>query len=171
MRRRALLVSVPLVVSGCTAVDDTGGPSPETVTTTAVAVDCEAVERPPVAADDADEVEPRPYPGAPDDVPLIEWVIEHERAYVTNRLLAEHTVTAITGIGVEERTTEQRPAGTVVRFQYSYGFETDDYIADSPLVTAAYYVTEQGALRATNSGGEFAADLDPTVEGNPVVCF
>lgn len=176
MRRRALLATAPVALSGCTAF---GGASPaateaDTDTPTErprVSIDCEAAERPPATADDADEVEPRPYPDPPADGSVTEWALEHERAYVTNRLLAEERLRSVTGIGVEERATERRPDGTVVRFQYSYGYSTEEYIADSPLVTAAYYVDGRGALRATEAGGGFASALDPVADGKPVVCF
>jgi hypothetical protein len=174
MRRRSLLATLPVALSGCTAFDGAGSTATETDTSTErppVSIDCEAAERPPATADDADAVEPRPYPDPPADGSVTDWAVEHERAYVTNRLLAEETLASVTAIGVEARTTEPRPDGMVVRFLYSYGYSTDEFVADSPAVTAAYYVDGRGALRATDAGGGFAADLDPAAEGTPVVCF
>lgn len=174
MRRRTLLATLPVALSGCTAFDGASPTATESDTPTGrppVSIDCEAAERPPATADDADDVEPLSYPDPPADGSVTDWAVEHERAYVTNRLLAEETLASVTGIGVETRTTDRRADGTVVRFQYSYGYSTEEYIADSPLVTAAYYVDGRGALRATESGGEFATDLDPAAEGTPVVCF
>ncbi|MDS0298045.1 hypothetical protein NDI76_04760 [Halogeometricum sp. S1BR25-6] len=147
-----------------TATQTTPVPKPE--------LDCEAASRPDPAVDDADDVEPVPYPDAPTFPVETEWVVEHERAYLVNRAIAEYDLADWHGTMIEETRRESFSHGVVVRVAYTYGMQTSEWIADSPIETAAYYVNDRGALRAhSRAGGGPASDLDPIVEDVPVVCF
>jgi len=163
MRRRDLLATLPLALAGCTAI---GSDRPRDATPVAIA--CGEAERPAPAADAADAVEPRPYPDPPSSGGVDEWTLAHERAYVTNRLLASETVESLS-IEFEQATTAPRSAGVVASVDYGYSYQSDGAIADAPDAAAAYYVADRGALRVDGVGP--ATELDPVADGEPVVCF
>jgi hypothetical protein len=165
MRRRTVLAGVTAALAGCQGTDiGTRTPEPPDI-------DCSAASRPPAEPSQDDEVEPQAYPEPPDGPPETAWVVDHESAFRINELREEYALRTWGGLAVRESEREPRGAGTVVRIAYTYGFATDDVIADSPGITAAYYVDERGALRAAESAPELASDLDPVADGEPVVCF
>ena len=163
MRRRALLATLPFAFAGCTAI---GSDRPDDATP--VPIDCRAAQRPAPEADAADAVEPRPYPDPPSPGGVGEWTVAHERAYVTNSILASETVASLS-IEFEQATTASRSAGVVCSVDYGYSYQSDGAIADAPDAAAAYYVADRGALRVDGVGP--ATELDPVADGEPVVCF
>lgn len=180
MHRRTVLAATVVGLSGCQgSTDDDGSGSEATRTDDASEsgtprIDCQRASRPAPESDSSGTVEPREYPTPPAGQADVEWVVAHESAYRVNSLLGTHDLTMWSGLTVHDSEREQYGNGVVVRvlyeYSYQYGAETE-VIADPSNVTAAYYVDERGALRWAEEGHELASDVDPAVNGRPVVCF
>lgn len=147
--------------------------TPTETSTDVPEIDCDFAMRPTPEAGSDDEVEPREYPEKPSGEVDAGWVAHYEEAYVCNRLLSGDEVVAWHGLAVDETSLESRADGVVVHVAYTYGYETEDAVVDSPVTTAAYYVSSRGILRARTEagGGELATSLDPISQGRSIACF
>lgn len=194
--RRSVLLSAlgaTTLLAGCSSSGDSvptsAGTAPEKTTSTdggermptdtptetstdVPAIDCDLAMR-PTPETGSDEIEPREYPEKPGGEVDADWVARYEEAYVCNQLLSGDEVVGWHGLAVDETSVESRADGVVVHVAYTYGYETEDAIVDSPVTTAAYYVSSRGILRARTEagGGELATSLDPISQGRPIACF
>lgn len=199
-RRRflAATVATATVVAGCSgdgdsAADPTGtgtpGPAAVEVPGTAAAgdsigtatgtaqpapdVDCEAAARPDPEGSADDVVDPAAYPDPPAGEADVDWATSHEQAYLRNLFVRDEDVTSWEGVTMADSRVEEHPHGVVVWISLTYAVGTDgEDPIQSPVQTAGYYVDDRGARRVGVSG-ELPAnpDLDPAVDGAPVVCF
>ena len=160
-RRRLLQVGV---VAGVPAV---GGCLAEGRT----AIDCNSASRPSADADPDGDVAPVPYPAPDEGLPGVDWVRAHERAFVRNRTIADEGTLREFAFATADEQTEESRGGRVIRIAYRYRYLTDRFVTHSPLVTAAYHVTEEGARRTAAHGDALRTDLDPVDDGDAVVCF
>ena len=179
--RRAVLrsaVVATVTLAGCLSAESSVEPATETNTVgsatetqTSRPLNCEYAARPLPEAGTDDEVSPTTYPDPPDHPVSTAWVVDHERAYRRNDALANYEVTFWSGLAVRETERDERRSGVIVRIAYTYGMTTETGARDSPVVRTAYYVDERGAFRAKETGSDGEWDLEPSVDGSPVVCF
>jgi hypothetical protein len=140
--------------------------------------DCDAADRPapsPPASDDA--VEPRSYPPISNLQDGVDGVVECERTFRRNSLVASEGESLV-GFGTSnvDATEHDAPDGAnVVRVEYEFYYETEEgddvEITDSPTITASYYVDDSVVIRAEKRGQtDDGLDPDPWTSGEVIEC-
>lgn len=159
----------------------TPDPQPDTMTLTRrpPTYDCESAARPePDALDREDAVEPISYPPIPELLGGTEGVVEYERAYRRNSLVASEGQSLV-GFGMSnvDATEHDSPDGsTIVRVEYTFYYETEDEngdvtITDSLTITASYYVDDVVVIRTEKRGPtDGGLDPDPLADGRVLEC-
>ncbi|MBX0288523.1 twin-arginine translocation signal domain-containing protein [Halomicroarcula sp. F28] len=125
-------------------------------------------------------VDPVSYPETRPEVSessaMAEYIAAYETAYRTNWLLEEHG-SELTDVyfGVGEPTYfDSLPASVTGRLRYTYGFELESAIADSPTIYASYYVDDAVVVRAEHRGwlrDEDVLEPNPLDSGHVLECF
>lgn len=159
----------------------THSPSPDTMTPTRSppTYECDSAARPePDAPDREDTVEPISYPPISELLDGTDGVVEYERAYRRNSLVATEGQSLV-GFGMSnvDATEHDSPdSSNVVRVEYTFYYETEDEngevtITDSPTINASYYVDDAVVIRAEKRGPtDDGLDPDPLADGEVLEC-
>lgn len=191
MKRRRFLLKATVAMGGLAGCTATGGESPtgtETPIGTPTASpstpereppDCVNPDR-PEPENGSGNIEPAAYPEAPPAFDQIEamadFIVAYEEAYRTNALLEKYgreLREVHLGIG-EPRFFDSTPESTIARVKYTYGFDTNELVADSPTTYASYYIDDSVLSRAEQEGvldDESILKPDPLTDGNVLQCF
>lgn len=185
-RRHALLAGFSVFSSGCLDTISEPDTQPTDDTETVLTYDCDAATRPPSPAPDTGlpgDTKRYGYPDQPASLANEEirsYVKRYERAYTLNKLRARYEVRlAHTSVHIEEVTFYDAPDESIiaqVTYTYDAEIEGDDgpIEMNPPLLYAAYYVDDDGVLRAVDpehQEEEAGLLVDPMEQGELVECF